>query len=306
MVPISKVGPAAPKNRECGGEMMAEPRMRRENVRWFVWGALALAALSLVWAGGWGKRPPSAKASSRAGATEPSRAASPNTLATPTERAITRAGRDGKYSFVLFYRPREQASEAMRDTFDRAKGKLGSQAVFLAVDINARGEAGLVEKYRVRQAPLPLTLVMAPNGAVVRAFTKAVDEKALGESFASAKFAEVLGALQARKLVAVCLQGAGTRHNAESKQAAQQFIADAKLGGQAVLVMADPRKEADLLKRCGISSPPRESTVLMIVPPGRLVATVAGATTKDALMAKLTASLSSCGPGCAPSGCAPR
>jgi len=282
---------------------MAEPRMRRENVRWFVWGALALAALSLVWAGGWGKRPPSAKASSRAGATEPSRAASPNTLATPTERAIARAGRDGKYSFVLFYRPREQASEAMRDTFDRAKGKIGSQAVFLAVDINARGEAGLVEKYRVRQAPLPLTLVMAPNGAVVRAFTKAVDEKALGESFASAKVAEVLGALQARKLVAVCLQGAGTRHNAESKHAAQHFIADAKLGGQAVLVMADPRKEADLLKRCGISSPPRESTVVMIVPPGRLVATVSGATTKDVLVARLVAGLSSCGPGCATSGC---
>jgi hypothetical protein len=155
----------------------------------------------------------------------------------------------------------------------------------------------------VRQAPLPLTLVMAPNGAIVNAFTKPVEEKALAGAFVSPKVAEVSKALQDRKLVALCLQGAGTKHNTESRQAAQQFVGDSRLGGQAVLVTVDPSKESDLLKRCGIRSIPTESTIVMLLPPGQLVASVTGGTTKDALLAKLQAALASCGSGCGPSGC---
>jgi len=225
--------------------------------------------------------------------------------ASPAERAIEDAVKGGKHAFVLFYRPAASEDRKMARTFARAEANMRARAMFVQVDIGSRVESRLIDKYRVRQAPLPLTLVMAPNGAIVRAFTRTVDEKALAGAFASPKVAEMFKALQERRLVTLCLQGAATKHNGESRRAAQQLVGDPKLKGQAVLITADPRKEADLLKRCRITSPPLESTVLMIVPPGRLVATVAGATTKAALLAKLTAALSSCGPGCSPGGCAP-
>jgi hypothetical protein len=219
---------------------------------------------------------------------------------------MERAFKGGKHAFILFYRPAQSEDRKMADTLTRAEANLRARAMFVQVDISSRVESRLIDKYRVRQAPLPLTLAMAPNGAIVRAFTRTVDENALAAAFASPKVADLFKALQEKKLVTLCLQGAATKHNDESRQAAQQFVGDPKLKGLAVLIVADPRKEADLLKRCRITSPPMESTVLMIVPPGRLVATVAGATTKAALLAKLTAALSSCGPGCSPGGCAPR
>ncbi len=52
-----------------------------------------------------------------------------------------------------------------------------------------------MNKYRARQAPMPLTLVMAPNGAIVTAFTKPVDESALAGAFVSEATAALVGGL---------------------------------------------------------------------------------------------------------------
>ena len=287
--------------------MMTETRMHRRNVRrprWFARGGLALAAVSLAWVTGCGRGSAATQASSAPRTVKPESAVAAGFPSTPVGRAIVQAGRDGKYAFVLFYRPKEQASETMRATVERAKSKLEAKAVLLSVDIGAQSEAALVERFRAQQAPLPLTLVIAPNGATVRAFTKPVDEQALSGAFVSPKVAEVAKALQDRKVVALCLQGPATKHNRESRRAAEQFVADQKLGGQAVLVMADPSRETDLLKRCRISAAPAEATIVLLAPPGSMVGTFAGATTKEALLQKLQSASSSCSSGgCGPSGC---
>jgi len=241
-----------------------------------------------------------AAASEGAGAVQTSQAST-----SPAERVIDRARKDGKYVFLLFYRPDDRGDAKMKSTFDRAQTRLAKRAALVSIDASSGVESRLIEKYGIRNAPLPLTLVMAPNEAIVQAFTKAVDEKTLAGAFASPKFAEVIKALQDRKLVTLCLQGPRTKHNTESRQAAEQFVDDSRLGGQALLVTADPSKEPDLLKRCGIRSLPTESTILMLLPPGRLVASVTGGTTKDDLLAKLQAGMAACGSGCGPSGCGP-
>jgi hypothetical protein len=223
--------------------------------------------------------------------------------ATAAERAIAQARVENKHAFILFHRPAESEDRQMADIFAHAEAKLRAKAVFVLVDVNSRAEARLIDKYQVRQAPLPLILVMAPNGAVVNAFTKPVEEKALADAFVSPKVAEVSKALQDKKLVALCLQGAGTQHNTESRQAAQQFVGDSRLGGQALLVTADPANEPGLLKRCGMQKPPAESTIVLLLPPGQAVAMVSGATTKGVLLTKLQAAIASCGSGCGPSGC---
>ena len=286
---------------------MAKAVMRTKNTQkafWLTCGAIALAALSLVGVAGCGKGSAAVQAARKPDATASSRAASAEFPSTPVGNAIVQAGKDGKYSFVLFYRPKEQASETMRAALERAKGKLEAKAVLLSVDIDANSEAGLVEKFRARQAPLPLTLVIAPNGATVHAFTKPVDEQALAGAFVSPKVAEVAKALQDKKVVALCLQGPATKHNSESKRAAEAFVADEQLGGQAILVAADPSREADLLKRCGMRTAPSEATIVLLAPPGTMVGTFAGATTKVTLLRKLQAASSSCSSGsCGPSGC---
>jgi hypothetical protein len=71
-----------------------------------------------------------------------------------------------------------------------------------------------------------------------------------------------------------------------------------------VLVTADPSRDADLLKRCRMSAAPKEATIVLLAPPGNMVGTFAGATTKEALLQKLQSAGSSCSSGsCGPSGC---
>ena len=287
--------------------MMTETRMHRKNVRrprWFAWGGLALAAVSLLWVAGCGQGSAATQASSAPRTAKPGSAVAAGFPSTPVGKAITQAGRNGKYAFVLFFRSKEQASETMRQTFGRANGKLKAKAVFLPVDIDSKAESELVGKFRAQQAPLPLTLVIAPNGATIRGFTKPVDEATLAGAFVSPKVAEVTKALQDRNVVALCLQGPSTKHNRESRRAAEQFVADQKLGGQAVPISADPSREAELIKRCGMTSPPTEATIVLLAPPGSMVGTFAGATTKEALLQKLQSASSSCSSGsCGPSGC---
>ncbi len=83
--------------------------------KWWVraGGALALVALSLAWTAGRGA------------------AASLAPPATPVGRGMMQAGRDGKYSFVLFYRANDRASETMKGTFEKAQGRLGEQGPVL-------------------------------------------------------------------------------------------------------------------------------------------------------------------------------
>ena len=298
---------AAPDKRECGGAMMGEMTIHGVNVRrpgWFAWGGLASAFLSLVWVAGCGMSSAATQASSAPTAAKPENAAATAFPSTPVGQAIVQAGKDGKYSFVLFYRSQEQASEAMTDTFSRAQGILSARAVFLPVDIDSNAESELIGRFRAQQAPLPLTLVIAPNGAIVRSFTNPVDEQALADAFVSPKIAEVTKALQDGKLVALCLQGPSTNHNSESNRAAEAFVADERLSGQGVLVVADPSREAELIERCRMSAPPTEATIVLLVPPGTIVATVAGATTKEALLQQLQSASASCSSGsCGPSGC---
>ncbi len=98
----------------------------------------------------------------------------------------------------------------------------------------------------------------------------------------------------------LALQGSSGQYNRESKRAADEFAAEKKLNGQVVVVAADPNRDPELLKRCGLKSAPREATLVLLSPPGTLLGTFAGpAATKDALLQKLTsASSSSCGPSC--------
>ena len=276
----------------------------RQRMYWLGW--LGVGALGIAFLAGCSGAVASKQNAPTAGAAVAASAKLAVPAAAPpsaTEQAIAKAAKAGKYAFVLFYRPDDPAGRKMKATFGRVEPSLRARAVFCSVDAFSADEAQLIQRYRVSQAPLPLTLVMAPNGAVVGAFTKAVDEKTLRAAFVSAKTADTMKSLQDRKLVALCLQGPRTKHNAESRQAAEQFVADSTLGGQAVLITADPRQAPDLLKRCGIASAPTESTIVVLLPPGQLVAKVAGATTKQDLLAKLQAALASCGSGCGPSGC---
>jgi len=230
----------------------------------------------------------------------------PNPKPTNATEALQQAQRAHKHLVVLAYAKDDDKTKQMKAVFAKAQKSLAKQAILYQLRVGDQKESGFVREYQLAGAPLPLTLVFAPNRAIVNAYVqKVVDERQLADSLASPKLAEVLKLLQERKLVLVCIQGSGTKHNAESMKAARDVVADEKANGAIQYVRVDPRDEgsADLLRQLNVEGGVREAALAILVPPGTVAATVPGATTKNALWDAIVRSVQSCGAGCGPSGC---
>lgn len=221
--------------------------------------------------------------------------------------AMSSAAKDNQYLFVFFYEKDDAATRAARKTFDEAVKKITPAPQSVAVDRTAPAEAEFVAKFGVGRAPMPLVLAIAPVGAVTGGF-KAVDltEERLRDAVASAGLQKCLKALQDKRLVLVCLQNGQTQANEAAMKGVNEFKADPQFGEMTEIVKVDPSdaKEAKFLAQLKADPQAKDATTAFLAPPGVLVATVSGPTTKDGLMASLQKAMSSCAPG-AGSGCCP-
>ena len=229
------------------------------------------------------------------------------TKVSPTEKAIQAAAKQNRYIFVTFYKKDDAASDKMLAAMKTAQKKVSSKANFARADVDNPVHENLIKRCKVKSAFAPLTLAFAPNGAVTKAFMKNAKTNDVSSAFVSSGMADVLKALQDGKMAVVCLQNGKTKYNEESLAAARGLQADSSLSGSVEIVKIDPsaRSESKFLAQCKADASSPNSQIVILVPPGKLVGTFDGATTKDELMADLEKALRSCGSGCGPSGCGP-
>jgi len=222
--------------------------------------------------------------------------------AAPAAAAVEAAARGGKYLFVLFYKEEDAATRAMRQALEAGLSGREARAGFVTVKATDPAEKALVDRFGVSRAPLPLVLALAPNGAVTGGFPLKLTEQQVAQAFVSPAQAASLKALQARKLVLLCvLPGAG----AAPPQGVRDFVADPqyRTAAEVVTVAAGDPAEATFLKQLQVETHAAPVTVLL-APPGSALGTFAGAVTKEQLVEKLKAARSGCCPGgCCPGGC---
>jgi SAM-dependent methyltransferase len=220
--------------------------------------------------------------------------------------AMQQAASANKYLFAFFYEKDDDATRAARKTFDNAVKKITAAAESVAVDRNDPAWREVVAKFAVDRAPMPLVLAIAPNGAVTGGF-KAADltEQRLGDAVASPAMQQCLKALQERKLVFVCLQNGQTKANEAAMKGVNEFRADPQFAAAAEIVKVDPAdaREAKLVGQLKVDPKAKTANTALLAPPGMLVTSVEGATSKADLEAALKKAASSCAPG---SGCCPK
>ena len=247
--------------------------------------------------------PTAALAEVFAGKSEPARKAS------PAEAAISAAAKQNRYVFVTFYRNNDDASKKMQTAMKSAQGKLSHRANFVSIDVEDPVQQEVVSRYGADRSPIPLTLAIAPNGAVTAGFPNEIKKGDFSNVFVSDGMATVLKVLQGQKLAAVCVQGSRTKNNKSSLATAEELKADPQLGGAVEIVKIDPsdRSEAKFMKMCQVDVHSAHAQLLVLAPPGRVVGKFDGTATKDDIMTTLKSSLGGgCGGGsCAPSGCGP-
>ena len=223
--------------------------------------------------------------------------------------AMEKAILANKYLFALFRKEENGQTAAMRGVLREVIEEAADRADSVEVDVTAASERAIVDKFGLGRAPMPLILVLAPNGAVTGGFPTMAEKQGLLESFASPCMETCMKQLQENRLVFLCVQNAATESNDASMQGVRQFKADARFAQATEIVMLDPTDaaEAKFLGDLQIDPKTKAAVTVFLAPPGAPLAVYEGATKKDELVAVLEKASAGCGPGgsCGPGGCCP-
>ncbi len=217
--------------------------------------------------------------------------------------AMAQAAEEKKYLFAVFWQSEDEQTDAMKQVVSEAVAKMPERAASVAVQITDPRESALVERFGLNRAPMPLVLAIAPSGAVTGGYPNRCDEKDLLGAFVSPAAEHTMKALQDGKLVLLCDQNSSTQQNEEAMQGVDAFLDDPRFGAATTRVILDPADgaEASFLSDLQVDSDTETATTLVLVPPGSIVASLDGATTKGDFLAALRSGLRGCGPiGCGP------
>ena len=263
--------------------------------------AVALAAGPVAWGQSPGAEEPKDDAADKATVQQEQPSSTDQELGV---LAVDRVAKADKYAFVFFFRADDERTRAMRAALESAVVKIPKEAEVIPVDVTSPLDKAIVDRFGVSRAPMPLILAVAPTGAITKNWFRNFDAKQLGQAFVSPSEAQCLKALQDRKMVLVCIQNGKTAHNDEAMQGVNEFKADRLYAARTAIVSIDPtdEAEADFLKKLRVTPETEEAVTVLMAPPGRPIATFAGATKKT----EIVAATKKAGSGCDPkSGCCP-
>ena len=219
--------------------------------------------------------------------------------------AMDRAAKAGRHLYIFFYRQDDAQTQALGAVFNSAVAATGGRADSVPILITDPSEADIVTKFGVKDAPMPLVVVLAPNGAVTASFPGKFTKEQLLAGLATPAMEKLLGALQQGKLVLLCVQNGKTRWNAEAMSGVRAFKADQRYAAATEVLTIDPSLpvERPFLAKLGMNGPIDEAMTLLVAPPGSVIGSFKGATDKNQLVTTLTNAVKGCGPGCKPGQC---
>ena len=206
--------------------------------------------------------------------------------ASKAQATLDQAAKDGKFTFVMFYKATDAASNAMAATLKEALAEKSEQAVIAHVQVGNAAEQALVTKYDVSRAPMPMTVAVAPNGAMTGMFAQKVTVEKLGEAFVTPTMMFAMKNLQEGKLVLVTVQGAT---KAPAPVAIKDFQSDPHFKDRIVTIgmtAADPQ-EAKFVGQMQIDPKAKVTHTVLLAPPGLMVGKFDAVASKDEIAAAL-------------------
>jgi hypothetical protein len=206
--------------------------------------------------------------------------------ASKAQTALSQAAEQGKYTFILFYKANDAATTAMNTTLQHSLAKYKTTATFTFVYVGDPNEQELVKKYDVARAPMPMTLAIAPNGALTGMFPQTMEATHVDSSFVTPTMMQVMKALQENKLVFVTVHG---NVAATEPVALREFANDPHFNTRMVTLSttaADPA-EAKFMAEMEVDPRSAATQLSLLAPPGVLVGKYAANTPMKTIAAAL-------------------
>jgi hypothetical protein len=204
------------------------------------------------------------------------------------------SGQAQKFTFILFWKEDNAATQKMAATLKAAVAQRSERAAWTAANLTDPAAKSLVERHGVSRAPMPLVLCVAPNGAITGAFTKQFTQDAVDQAIVTPAMTAYMKALQQEKIALVHVK---PNANAPLPRGAIDFIGDPAFQARTVVVSftVDDPAERRFLREMEIDpAAVRGSVVSVLAPPGVFVGKYSASVTKDQIAAELHAAGQCC------------
>jgi len=207
--------------------------------------------------------------------------------ASPLQAALDAAATDGKFTYIVFYREDSNATRTMYQLVNDGAAARSTQAVATAAQVDDPAEQALVARFGISRAPMPMTVAVAPNGAVTGLFARTITDEQLGMAIVTPTMMRCMKDLQDQKLVFVCLTRTEECEVPAGVQALSQDPHFSERVSLIALRINDPN-ESRMFEQLQIDaqqvSGPHSS---LIAPPGVLVGHFDGRATADQIAAAI-------------------
>lgn len=203
-----------------------------------------------------------------------------------SHRTLREAASQSKYTFLLFYKSGDSATQKMAAILKKGLAGNSGRATIAYVKANDPAERGVIAKYGLSRAPVPLTVVVAPNGALTAVFAKSLTVEQIDDAFVTPTMMVTMKSLQAGKIVLVNAQG--SRKSAEPR-VLKSFQSDPHFKNRLVSIsmkVADPR-EGKFVKQMQLDPAAKSGRLVIIAPPGVLIGKFDVNATKNQIAAAL-------------------
>ncbi len=183
---------------------------------------------------------------------------------------LEQSAQQGKYTFVLFYKQNDESTSAMNTVLQDSLANETNRSTATFVQVGDPAEQALVAKYDIARAPMPMTLVIAPNGAVTGMFAQRLNRESISGAFVTPTMMATMKSLQAGKLVFVTVHGAG---KPLAPVAMKDLQSDPHFSTRMVslaMYAADP-KEAMFMGQMQLDPNLTDTKTVLLAPPGVLV-----------------------------------
>lgn len=214
--------------------------------------------------------------------------------ASRAEQALDESAQQGRFTFVVFYKADDAATQAMVRAVKKGIAAKGENAATLLVNVASPAEQKLVDKLGIRRAPMPLCVAFAPNGVVTALHRKAPSQIEVAKAFVTPTMMSCMKAMQAGKIVLICIQ---VPPHTAAPSAVEEFELSPEFKGRTATVTLDTQDplETEFLSQLKLDAANTEGiATVMLAPPGVLV----GKFKPEASLEEMAAELHAAGKCC--------
>jgi hypothetical protein len=202
------------------------------------------------------------------------------------QQALAAAAAEQKYTFLVFYKDNDPTTRAMAQTVKSGVESRGDRATWTYVNVANPVEKALVDRFGVSRAPMPLTVAVAPNGAMTKLTPTSITDQQIEQSFVTPSMAVCMKSMQDGRLVLVCIQ---SNPQPVIPPGVKDFANDPEFKNRVAVVPvhAGNPAEAELVRQLEADSLTKGATTVFLAPPGVLVGKFGPTTTKEQLAVAL-------------------